>query len=504
MSQRFRSAIAVFVLATLSGAAVAQITAPAEVPLEPPPPPAGFNLPDMGSSANAMVSRADEYQVGRVMVNNLRQEGALLEDPEINEYLVNVGQRLGSAAQEGIQRFDFFLVRDPSWNAFALPGGFIGVNSGLLQTMDTESELAAVVAHEVGHVTQRHIARAVQAQSRQSISTMAAMLGAILIGALAGGGDAAPGLITLAQGAAMQQQINFTRMEEVEADSVGIGYMSAAGFDPNAVAAVWSGQMRRDGLDLSEIPDLLKTHPVDRARIAAARSRAAQLPKQHVADSPTFELVRERVRVIAAKSDADMRKYYEGQMAKGDHGLAVRYGLSLAQMRHGEPEKAAKTLARLVDDQPGLTMLHAALGQALMAANHKPEALAAFDKAVTLYPRNVPLSVRYAEALIEAGDAGKAHQLLLDLFNNTVATPEQIRLIALAASAAGDTGDAYFYMSEYHIVSGNLMLATQQLDLALAAPRLTEVQRKRFLARRDEIRNFLRDQRRTRGGDPVG
>lgn len=503
MSQRFRSAVAVFVLSTLSGAAIAQVAGPADVPLEPPPP-AGFNLPDMGSGANAMVSRAEETQVGRVMVHNLRQEGALLEDPEVNEYLVNVGQRLGSAAQEGNQRFDFFLVRDPSWNAFALPGGFIGVNSGLLLTMESESELAAVVAHEVGHVTQRHIARAVQAQSRQSISTMAAMLGAILIGALSGGGDAAPGLITLAQGAAMQQQINFTRMEEVEADSVGIGYMAAAGFDPNAVAAVWTGQMRRDGLDLSEIPDLLKTHPVDRARIAAARSRAAQLPKQHVTDSPTFELVRERVRVIAAVRDADMRPYYEGQLAKGDHSLATRYGLSLAQMRQGEPDKAAKTLAKLVDEQPGLTMLHGALGQALLAAGHKAEALAAFDKAVTLYPRNVPLSVRYAESLIEAGNPAKAHQLLLDLFNNVVATPEQIRLTALAASAAGDTGDAYFYMSEYHIASGNLMLATQQLDLALAAPRLTDVQRKRYLARREEIRSFLRDQRRNRGGDPVG
>jgi len=107
----------------------------------------------------------------------------------------------------------------------------------------------------------------------------------------------------------------------------------------------------------------------------------------------------------------------------------------------------------------------------------------------------VPVTVRYAETLLKAGQARRAHELLLDLFNNDTPTPEQIRLTALAASAAGDTGDAYYYMAEYHLSSGDLMLATQQLDLALTEPRLTEVQRKRFVARREEIRDFLREQR---------
>jgi predicted Zn-dependent protease len=171
-------------------------------------------------------------------------------------------------------------------------------------------------------------------------------------------------------------------------------------------------------------------------------------------------------------------------------------------MRRGQADLASHSLALLVDEQPGITILHAALGQALMASGQKDAAMKAFAHAVALSPRNVPLSVRYAEALVEAGRPETAHQLLLDVFNNVVPTPEQIRLTALAASAAGDTGDAYYYMSEYHIASGDLMLATQQLDLALTAPRLTEVQRKRFLARREEIRGYLREQRRGRNGDP--
>jgi predicted Zn-dependent protease len=481
------------------GAALAQSSAPADVPIEPPMPKAqGVNLPDMGSGANAMINRSEEYQIGRVIVHNLRKEGQVLEDPEITEYLQTIGQRLGAEAQDGNYRFTFFMVRDPSFNAFALPGGFIGVNAGLMLQTGSESELAAVLAHEVGHVVQRHLARALQMQSRQSLPTMAAMLGAILIGAL-GGGDAAAGLMTMAQGAAMQQQINFTRMEEHEADRVGIGYMAAAGFDPNAVASLWGSRLRADGLDLSGFPDLLKTHPVDRLRIAEARQRAAQMPKRKVVESESYALMRERTRVLSSNTVDRLLDNYESRIANGDESVATHYGLALAQMRSGSAATAAKSLAKLVERQPGLIPLHTAHGQALLAAGRKDDAMEVFEHAVRLYPRNVPLCVHYAEALIEMGEPARAHQLLLDVFNNVVPTPEQIRLTALAASAAGDTGDAYYYMSEYHIAGGDLMLATQQLDLALAAPRLTEVQRKRFAARRDEIRGYLREQRRVRG-----
>jgi predicted Zn-dependent protease len=168
-------------------------------------------------------------------------------------------------------------------------------------------------------------------------------------------------------------------------------------------------------------------------------------------------------------------------------------------MKAGDNLSATVTLQALMLSNPGLTLLHSALGEAQMAAGDQDQALATFAGAVALFPRNVPLSVRYAEALIKAKQPAVAHQLLLDLFNNTQPTPAQIRLTALAASAAGDSGDAYFYMAEYHISSGNLMLATQQLDLALAEPGLTDVQRKRYFARRDEIRGYLREQRMQRG-----
>jgi predicted Zn-dependent protease len=477
-------------------------TAGAASAVAPPPPPAGgVNLPDMGSGANAMISRMEETQIGRLMMKNLRDEGAILEDPEATEYLQTLGSRIGVHAQEGTQRFSFFVVKDRSINAFAIPGGFIGANAGLFLQTDTESELAGVLAHEVGHVVQRHIARAVQAQSRMSLPMMAAMLGAILVG-VAGGGEGAIGLMSMAQGAAMQSQINFTRMEEAEADRVGIGFLSAAGFDPNGMASAFSMMNRAEGakLEYYKLPDLLRSHPVTTTRIAEARARAAQLPAVRYADAPSYALIRERLRVVTAGQEDDLRPYYSRMRANGVDKLAAEYGGALADMKAGDPASAVTTLQALVEANPGITILRSALGEAQMAAGDREGSLLTFEHAVALYPRNVPVTVRYAEALMKADRAGKAHQVLLDLFNNDTPTPDQIRLTALAASSAGDTGDAYYYMAEFHLASGDLMLATQQLDLALAEPRLTQVQRKRFFARREELRDILREQRLQRDG----
>ena len=193
----------------------------------------GSELPDIGMPASTTLSLADEYKIGLMIVRQLREAGQIVEDPEINEYLQALGMRLSSQAHEGAHRFTFFAVRDSSINAFALPGGFIGVNAGLVTATRSEAELAGVLAHEIAHVTQRHIARSLQNAGRANMASMAAMLAAILIGATTGlPSDAVLGGVTAAQGLAAQSQINYTRANEAEADRVGIGILAASGFDP--------------------------------------------------------------------------------------------------------------------------------------------------------------------------------------------------------------------------------------------------------------------------------
>jgi beta-barrel assembly-enhancing protease len=453
--------------------------------------PTSTDLPDIGSPAGALVTQSDEYQLGAQIVRSLRDQKAVLDDPEVAEYLQQLGQRIAAQAPDGNHKFTFFCVRENTINAFALPGGFIGVNYGTVLASRNESELAGVIGHEIAHVTQRHIARTIKAQSSQGIAQTAAILAAILIGAIAGGADAMQGAIAIAQGAAAQQQVNFTRGNEYEADRVGIGFVAAAGFDPSGMATFFESMSRREGLAGQWVPEMIQTHPVNANRIAEARARASQFDKPKVSESATYEAIRERLRVITAPHDGDIASRYAKDTQSQKGSLGQEYGTALALMESGKNQQAAEILHDLVEKHENLTLLYSALAQAEVQGGMQNDGIATFQRAALLFPRNVPLSVRYAEALMAAGRAKEAHAVLLDLFNNIAPTPEQIQLTALAASAAGDTGDAYYYMSEYHISSGDLPLAVQQLQLALAAPNLTSVQRQRFQARLDELRDYL-------------
>jgi predicted Zn-dependent protease len=450
-------------------------------------------LPEMGTAAQATLSLEDESRIGRMVMREIRESGALLEDPEVGEYVQTLGLRLSSLAQDGNRDFNFFVVRDPAINAFALPGGFVGIHSGLLLETRSESELAGVLAHEVAHVTQRHIARSLEAQSRTSLVSTAAILAAILIGAAGGSSDATMGAISAAQGMAAQARINFTRENEYEADRIGIGVLAGAGYDPNAMPAFFDTMFRRTQLGPDRIPELLRTHPVTSARIAESKDRALQYPPVNVTDSFSYALIKERVRVLSMPRGTDSKAYY-GAIANGnapDLSLAQVYGQAVAQTYGGEALEAIPTLEKLRASYPQVMLFHTALGQAELAAGRVRDGLETLERAHELAPRNVPVTVRYGEALLQAGRPKKAHEVLLDLFNNVAPTQEQIRLTAKAANAAGDVADAYSYMAEYHLAGGDLLLAINQLELALSVPNITGQQRSKFVARLQEIREWL-------------
>ena len=403
---------------------------------------AGSDLPDLGSPAAAVLSKTDEYRLGAMVAHELRDQNALIEDPEVSEYINGIGQRLASQSAMGGEYFHYFVIKDTTINAFAVSGGFVFINGGLVLATSTESELAGVMAHETAHITQHHIARMLADQSKQSLTTVAALIGAILLGSLGGGGQATEGAIAAAQGMAVQHQINFTRDNEWEADRVGIGYLAGAGFDPYGMGSMFETMARHEGLAATYIPAMLIDHPVDSDRIAEQRARAAQFPPRKGQDSQSYALIRERVRILTATGDVDLGLQYAQKIAHGDDNLGNRYGEALALMNGNRAEEAVRILTPLVQQHEGLTLLHAALAQAQAKAGHTDAALATFKHAEELFPRNVPVTVRYAETLMAVNRPGEAHNMLLDLFNNVPPTPDQIRLTALAASAAGDPGDA--------------------------------------------------------------
>ena len=458
------------------------------------------DLPDIGTPASTTLSLADEYKIGLMIVRSLRDAGQIVEDPEINEYLQAIGMRLASQAHEGAHRFTFFAVRDSSINAFALPGGFIGVNAGLVKATRSEAELAGVLAHEIAHVTQRHIARSLQNAGRANLASAAAMLAAILIGATTGvPSDAVLGSVTAAQGLAAQSQINYTRANEAEADRVGINILAASGFDPVGMPEFFGTMQQRSGGAGRNIPALLRTHPVTSERIAETRDRASRMERPRTPDSTSYALIRDRLELETLSQEAQLRDLYPAaKSADYPSTDAEQYGRALALVRAGAPDEAIPVLEALRDRRPDVTLYHTALGQAELAAGLTDASLATLERAMKLFPRSVPVTVRYAETLMRAGDPKRAHVVLLDLFNNTPPTAEQARFTAIAANAAGDVADSYYYMSEYHVISGDLSLAINQLRLAQAVPGINAVQRERFDARVRELQEYLPKGKRAR------
>jgi predicted Zn-dependent protease len=468
---------------------------------------ADSDLPELGSAANAAITLEDEYGAGLMYLRQMREANVILEDPEVEEYIQDIGHRLSSHAEEGQHQFTYFVIKDPTLNAFAIPGGFIFMNSGLLLITDNENELAGVLSHETAHVTQRHIARGIMDQSKSGLISTAAMLAAILLGATAGRGspNAMEGAVLATQGAAIQHQINYTRSQEFEADRVGIYTMAAAGFDPLGMPDSFVMLERNSpSPDRIRQVEFLIDHPVTADRIAEAHNRAAQIGRIHHEDSLSFGLMRERVRSLVGDPHVAV-DYYNGLLKNGaGTSLAERYGRAVAYTNAKDPGPAIQQLQALLVEYPKVTQLYGALGQAYLANGQTKESAAILEKALGLFPRNIPLTIRLAETDMHAGDNKRAHQLLLDLFDVVEPTPDQARLIAKAANAAGDIADSYYYLSDYYIMNGDLQRASAQLQLALELPGLNPIQRARFSALLEEVRTALARERKTQVADDNG
>ncbi len=455
----------------------------------------GADLPDFGTPADAVLNKSREGQIGRSVMLQMRNAGVVVDDPLLNEYVQSIGAHIASHANNGSHSFRFFVINDSAINAFAMPGGYIGLHTGLILASDNESELAGVIAHEVSHVTQRHIARSLYDAQRTSIVSLAATLAAVLLGAASDvSGDAIAGVVSASQAAAVQRQINFTRAHEHEADRVGIEVLASAGYDPNGMATFFEKISRRYGFGGRDVPAILQTHPVTATRIAEARDRARRLPQVRHEDSIGYGLAKARIEVLAANDARAALRQIEAMPAQDS--APVRYGRGLALARLGRHDESERIFRELISEAPGVIAYRIGLGEALVANGSTEQALGLYSDAARLFPRNVPLTISYAEALLEADRPADAHRLLLDLLNNVPPTPAQIRLIARAADAEGDTLNAYYYMGEYYVSIGNLPLAINQLHLALELPESHAVQRARLNARLQELVEYLPEEQR--------
>ena len=464
-------------------------TTPLDFPL-PSGAPADVNLPQIGEPADTLLSPTQEFQLGSRVVSQFYAYEYVLEDAQLTDYLSATGWRLAAASGTRPAHLEFFMVKDSRINAFALPGGFMGFNAGLLTASSSESELAGVMAHELAHVTQRHIARSASANSGLStIATWAAVLAAIIAGSA--DPDLVIAALSIGQASAYQRQVNYTRAHELEADRIGINTLSDAGFSAEGMASFFQKLEQQSRLYGGGVAEILRTHPVNTTRISEARSRAAALPKQPVADSIEYSLMRARTQVFAADQPSDAVDAFSALIAAGQDTPGNRYGLAFALHQLGQNDRALKNLAPTLAQfprQPNLSLLHAAV---LMAAGDVKNGLATYEKTLATYPRFAPAILEYAEALIQVGEADQARQVLLSYEQALGTRLDTYRLLSQAAREMKNDAEASFQMANFLFLRGDPGGALAQLDAGLRIEKLSAQDRARLSARRAEVRAAL-------------
>lgn len=445
-------------------------------------------LPDLGSGSLRLIGGYEEEDIGRSIVNELRRSNLILEDPELAEYLEHLGARLVAGVDTDNGPFTFFIVKDDSVNAFALPGGYIGIHSGLFLRTRTESELASVVAHEIAHVTQRHIARRYKASAGMSLKGIAMLLGAIALAASGADGDDVSGALMLGQGLMLQDRINFTRVQEYEADRVGLGILVDGGFNPQGMVGFFETMQRIQRLQNSRMPEFLSTHPLSLSRVAEAAQRIQSMEggKGPYTESRAYPLMKARLAVLS-----DVNPMLVNGLGENGNEMAVRYARALELMHDGEPETAVRILHELRAEDDSVTNFHVALGRALLQAGDVQASLAAFERAATLFPDSIPVGLAYAEALERNGEPEKALARLRDLFSRRDPQPEHVRSMAQLAVAAGEPAESHYYMSEYYLRMGDLGSARMQLRLAYEQSDPATNAHMKYKARLDEVSAVL-------------
>ncbi len=426
-------------------------------------------LPEIGDSSQSTLSAANDKELGESFMRELRANVAFVDDPEIESFVSSLGYRLASNSDRANLNFTFFVVDNPGINAFAAPGGFIGINAGLITATESESELAAVLAHEIAHVTQRHIARSLELQDRAMVPVVAGMIAAILIGTQ----NPQAGVATAAavQGGAVQSLIDFTRANEQEADRVGIQILSASEFDPRAMPSFFE-RLQETARYYQMPPEFLSTHPVTSARIAESRDRAERYPYRQYKSSNGYFLARAKLQVMHASTPAEAVNRFREELDSGKYLdlEGATYGYALALLRTGQLDESRKLAKQLIDKNPEQLSLYVLLAEIELAAGNLEEALFVYRDNLELYPQSPILMRGYAGALVRGGKAREALAALDRYARHQPLDAEMHRLAAQAHDQLGNQRSAHAALAEHHYISGRLQLATQQLELAMRTP----------------------------------
>jgi len=426
-----------------------------------------LKIPNLGESSTSLFSADYEYELGRMWLRGFRGQAPLVTDPLLHSYLENLVFELVQHSELQDRRIELVIVDNPTINAFAVPGGVIGVHSGLFNYAVTEDEFATVMAHEIAHLSQRHFSRRMELAQEQGPMQLAGLLAGIVLAATVGT-DAGLAAMTTAQGLAQDAQLRYSRANEAEADRVGLRTLFNAGKDPYAAPQMFERMYAATRYSQGDrIPEFLRTHPLSEKRIADTRARAMQYPKQIRSVSLDYQLMRARVAVQSAQTPeeavAQFRSAAEGEPVSEE---ATAYGLVLALTAAGRADEAALALDSLWSASSDRMEYVIAAADIALAQGNPERAVAGLERRLELSPGNHPLTMAYANALHQAGSPHIAEAVLLEQSRRVTNDPGLWYLLAEVQGLAGNIVGLHQSRAEYFILVNALDAAETQLGYA--------------------------------------
>jgi len=451
-----------------------------------------IDLPDLGDSAGSVISPEQERKLAKSFMRELHRQAPLETDEEIVDYLNQLGSSLSTHADYE-DDFKICLIRSRAINAFAVPGGLICFNSGLILESKSEAELASVMAHEISHVTQRHGARMIEAASKLNIPTMAALVGSIALAAA--NPQAGYAAIMATQAAAVQYQINFTRANEREADAIGINLLSKSGFDPNAMSDFFGRMMRASRFsDPKLIPEYLRTHPLSVNRIAEARSRAESLKRVvNREENFKYSLIWAKLKVFSEPDPVTALQFFEDQIKKAEDfdALAARYGRVIAYRTVNDFSSARREIGILMEQYPQeVSFLLEAAAVEKVAGDYR-QALSYYSRAYKLDETYRAAVYGLAESLLILKKGSVAKKILDDYKFSESVDHKFYKLLAEALDAMDQIVESKIAMAEHYADVGETALAAEQLRIARSDRNVTNYQRQKIVARLYQLEKEL-------------
>lgn len=425
-----------------------------------------FNLPVLGDTSSIMISPQQERELGQAWLGMFRSRVKTLDDPELQQYLENLLSELAEHSQLTDRRLELIIINNPTMNAFAVPGGIIGIHTGLFSYAETEDQLASVVSHELAHLSQRHFARGLQNRKANSYGTMAGLLAGIVLAATVGS-DAGLAAMSVTQAAALESSLRYSRQNEQEADRIGVQTLFNAGRDPAAVSGMFERMLAATRYTGQKPPEFLLTHPLTESRVADARNRVGNYPARQYPLRPNFDFMRARAVLMvdgnAAKSVQRFRSELDGFSTSK---TASAYGLALAYSRAGNNDKAQKTLAPLLAKEPKNLNLQMAAVELAANRGDYTASLAAITQLEPLYGRHYALQRYKAEIQLKAGQYQESERTLSSLSSQRPRDPEVWFQLAEVSGLAGNIIGVHKARAEYFLLIGVYDKAREQLTYA--------------------------------------